>query len=257
MILYFSATGNSKYVAERIAIETEEKTVSMEKLIKDGISELDLSGERRIGMVFPTYFGGLPHPVREFFKKVKIVTGSREEKIQVFFVTTYGGFTGQIGRQLKSVLKENNMEIDLMHSVKMPDTWTPLFNVGDKEENKKILDSSDRKIDEIIKSILKEEKGNYLKNKLPLILSKIIYPMYDNARKTKNLMVNSMCTGCGICEQKCTEGVIKLQENGLPLWTTDKCAMCLRCLHSCPQFSISYKNKTEKNGQYINPRTDI
>lgn len=256
MILYFSATGNSKYVAERIGIETEEEVTSLEKLLKEDSKNLNLKNEKVLGIVCPTYFGGIPHPVEEFLKNITVEFGNGSE-MYVFFVTTYGGFTGYIGKQIKKELTGLSINVDSMHSVKMPDTWTPLFDVSDKEENKKILDDSDKKIDEIIKSIINRERGDFLNNKLPALVSKIIYRFYDKSRNTKNLMVNSMCTGCGICEQKCSEGVIKLQENGMPMWTTDKFAMCLRCLHSCPQFSISYKNKTGKNGQYINPRTDI
>lgn len=36
-------------------------------------------------------------------------------------------------------------------------------------------------------------------------------------------------------------------------WVTERCVMCLRCLHKCPQFAIQYKNMTRKHGQYINP----
>lgn len=35
MIFYFSATGNSKYVAERISEKTDEKTISVVDCIKE------------------------------------------------------------------------------------------------------------------------------------------------------------------------------------------------------------------------------
>lgn len=66
MILYFSATGNSKYVAERIAREFDENAVSMEK--PDGI--IELAGEEMFGIVSAVHWWELPVYVREFLQKM-------------------------------------------------------------------------------------------------------------------------------------------------------------------------------------------
>ena len=58
MILYFSATGNSKYVAEKIADATGDNAVSID----------EYEGSEKIsGIVCPTYSWGVPSVVREFF----------------------------------------------------------------------------------------------------------------------------------------------------------------------------------------------
>lgn len=54
MILYFSATGNGKYIAEQIAEKTDEKCMSIVDCICE--DKYCFSNEKIFGMVVPTYF---------------------------------------------------------------------------------------------------------------------------------------------------------------------------------------------------------
>lgn len=56
MILYFSGTGNCKYVAERIASEVGDTAVSVE----DSDGKIALKKGEIFGTVFPTPFGSYP-----------------------------------------------------------------------------------------------------------------------------------------------------------------------------------------------------
>ena len=53
--------------------------------------------------------------------------------------------------------------------------------------------------------------------------------------------------------QKEMQETAKTETNKLgknPVWTAERCALCLGCLHRCPKFAISYNNKTQSHGQY-------
>ena len=76
--------------------------------------------------------------------------------------------------------------------------------------------------------------------------------MYDNACQTNNFTVASACVGCSLCERQCPCHVIKV-ENGKPVWTKDKCTLCLGCVHRCPVNAIAYTEATKNHGQYFNP----
>ena len=82
MILYFSATGNSKYVAQRIAEFLGEKAVS---ILAD-----DLPDEPIKGLVTPVYALGLPDIVEKFLLENKL-----QKQDYLFFVATYGTTPGQ------------------------------------------------------------------------------------------------------------------------------------------------------------------
>ena len=54
MVVYFSGTGNSKYVAERIAGSLQEKLICMNERIKSGDTGSVKTGENLV-VVVPTY----------------------------------------------------------------------------------------------------------------------------------------------------------------------------------------------------------
>ena len=53
MILYFSATGNSKYCAEFLASRTDDEIVSINDMMKHNVSSLDCKGAERLGIIAP------------------------------------------------------------------------------------------------------------------------------------------------------------------------------------------------------------
>ena len=73
MILYFSATGNGKYIAEQIAEKTDEKCMSIVDCICE--DKYCFSNEKIFGMVVPTYFWRLPRIVENIWEssELKIV----------------------------------------------------------------------------------------------------------------------------------------------------------------------------------------
>ena len=67
MILYFSATGNSRYAAQRLAAALNDRAVS----IIDSDGEIALRRGERLGVVTPTYAWELPEHVRRFLKNAQ------------------------------------------------------------------------------------------------------------------------------------------------------------------------------------------
>ena len=66
MILYFSGTGNSLAIARKIAEALGEQVLSIYDAVK-----ADLSGEKRIGLVFPTYNLDAPIAVTQLIPKIR------------------------------------------------------------------------------------------------------------------------------------------------------------------------------------------
>ena len=67
MILYFSGTGNSKWVASLLAKKLNDKSYDI-CTIDD---EIDLSQEKQIGFVFPVYAWNVPEVMLKYVKKMK------------------------------------------------------------------------------------------------------------------------------------------------------------------------------------------
>ena len=61
------------------------------------------------------------------------------------------------------------------------------------------------------------------------------------------LRVTEDCVGCGICQQVCPSGSIRV-ENGRAVHTPGRCQTCLACIHACPHRAIQL-TVPEKNPQ--------
>lgn len=77
MILYFSATGNGKYISEQIAERTNETCMSIVDCIRE--DKYSFYDEEIIGIVVPTYFWRLPRIVAEYLDK-----SERKLRIYIF-----------------------------------------------------------------------------------------------------------------------------------------------------------------------------
>ena len=253
MIFYFSATGNCKYVATRIANRTNDRMISITDVMKKDIHSFDIKPNENIGIIIPTYGLGLPILVCEFLEKLKLIT---KEKPYLYFVATYGTTPGQTGYFANRILQKNSNSVDAYFGVKMPDNWTPMFDLSNKEKVRKINEKAELEIDAILSKIVKQESGDFMRRKPPLLIAQTYYRNYEKMRRTNNFWLTDTCVGCGICAKNCPINAIDIQ-NRKPVWTVDQCVMCLGCLHQCPKFSIQYGKNTQKHGQYKHPSVSI
>lgn len=94
-------------------------TVSIVDCIRQG--EYSFSDDS-IGIVSPTYFWGLPSIVKEFLEKAAFNTD------YLYFISTYGTTPGASGYAAGQAI--HGRTIDAFYSVRMADTWTPVFDLS-------------------------------------------------------------------------------------------------------------------------------
>lgn len=233
-ILYFSSTGNSLYIAEKIQETMGARIIYIPNYDGDG-SEFD-----KIVIVCPIYSFGLPAHVYGLIPKLT------KDK-PVYFVLNYGGMTGGADYFTYTLCYERGIDIRAVYTVKMPENFTLTFSVPDSYM-KKILKDAPERVEKVALHIKnnnmriprerKTKSAIYLKNK-------------DNWRLLSNdFSINDNCTLCGKCISICPVDNIALSENCVVF--LNKCVACLGCYHRCPNKAICYKNKNKKN-RYINP----
>ena len=71
MILYFSGTGNSKYVAKRIADALGDEIVNLNARIKASDTS-PIETDERLIIVTPTYAWRIPRVVRDWLRKTEL-----------------------------------------------------------------------------------------------------------------------------------------------------------------------------------------
>ena len=245
MIYYFSATGNSRHVANRLAESLNECVTSVLDVL-----DMDIKVDDRMILVYPNYCGGVPSVIREFLQK-NIFQIKKEAKL--ILVITYGNNTGASAAIATKYFRKNTgRSFDAMYSVKMPDNWTPVFDLTNADEVAEINRKADEEIDGIIRKIKMGIYSDHVNDKLGKMME-VVYPgFYKSLSKTSHLHVEDSCIGCGLCAKSCPVNAIEMK-NGKPAWTKKNCAMCLGCLHRCPKFAIQYDDKTTDHGQYLHP----
>lgn len=246
MILYFSATGNCKYVAERIAEATGDRAVSIETH-----PEVTPANDEPLGIVSPTYFQTLPIIVKEFLTALPCPTVG-----YMFFVGTFGTTTGGLTAMANSIMKKKGRAFDALFDIRMPDTWTPSFDLSDPAKVAETNRKADLEVEELIGQIKSHVTGVHMSFHLPLFVARFGEKLYDKARRTKNLTLTDACIGCGLCAKRCPAQAIEMGEQR-PVWVKERCLLCLRCLHHCPKFAIQYGKNTARHGQYRNPHVKV
>ena len=243
MILYFSGTGNSHYVAKKL-LDDNERLVSIADLIKNDEYDIELSDGEKLGFVFPVYFYTVPTIVRDFLKRANIKNAD-----YVYSVITCGGGTGQSSAVLKKILLSKDIKLSYFKELLMPDNSMLFYQIDTGEKVKERISDADNRLKAIKEDISKKKTA---KTGDSTIISSLFDKMYRLCSKTKKFYVEDTCTGCGLCERKCPTQAIKLKNNK-PVWISETCCKCSACINRCPAKAIQYGKKTKNRNRYVNP----
>lgn len=245
MIFYFSGTGNSKHVAEKIAKSTGERTVFISEDIMKKNEVFEVNEEERIGFVFPVYWYCIPTIMERFIHQLKL-PGYRNQ--YVYAVATYGIAAGNVMDRLSRLLGERQLPLYGKFGVKMVDYYVVGYDIAKEEKRKVTLRRAEVEIDKIITFIERKENTEYLKKGIIAFVTPITGYAYRKTDHVKKFYTTSACNGCEQCVRECPCNVIHMK-NGELVWEGE-CTFCLKCIHGCKQAAIQYGKSTEKRKRY-------
>ncbi len=248
MIFYFSATGNSKYVADRLQERFSGEMVSVSDAMRKKQFVYEAGEGEKIIFVFPVYFWNMPSIVSDFIGKLTL----RGDVSQVCAVITCGGSIGGADRSFMKAVKDRGVPAKAVYSLKMPDNCVNYFNIPNREAQVMQLRNAEKELEEIIDSMKFNFRISYKSRLTGRLWTGICKPVYKNQCKTKKYWVKDNCIGCGLCQTICPSGAIAMEE-GRPVWIKEKCVWCQGCINRCPVEAIQFGKKTEERGRYVHP----
>nr|WP_072537590.1 EFR1 family ferrodoxin [Anaerococcus mediterraneensis] len=245
MILYFSATGNSEYLAKSLANELGDEIVDLFSYIKEGRSGFFVS-DCPFVFVCPTYSWRVPL----FLSKYLLTCGFKGSR-DFYVVMDYGDSFGNAYAYIKKDINKLGLNFKGLYGVKMPENYIMLFDLDSPETNKKII--ADAKID--ISNIAKyiRNKEEFKKRKVGIVgkfQSGVINPIFFSfITKDKKFYATDKCISCGLCDKVCVLNNISY-EDGRPIWK-GTCTHCSACISKCPVGAIEYGKKTQGKDRYL------
>lgn len=243
MILYFTGTGNSKYVAEKIGTIISDEVINLFDRIKNKDYSAFCS-EKPWVVVCPTYGWQIPHILRDYLINVQL-NGNKD----VYFILTCGDSICNAYGYAKKITKQKGMNIKGTGMVCMPENYIAMFSSPDNKTAKEIIDKAYGQIEELA-NIIKTNKdiktninlNGYLKSSL---VNKLFYGLIVGDKK---FYVTDKCISCRLCENLCPLNNIILK-NGKPEWKGN-CTHCMACINHCPKEAIEYGKQSLNQNRY-------
>lgn len=242
MVLYFSGTGNSRYVAKKIAEISDDEIISINQRLKDNNYSPVKSGKPLV-FVGPVYAGRLPRVMEDYIRKAKF-SGT----LRAYFVVTCAQTPWVTVQYVEKLCTEKGFSLLGFNSVVMPQGYIAGGGTQPKEVNDRILKEAESKITAIAEMIRdkqmlpKEQPGKAMMSK---VLNPIMYSMMISA---KGFTATDKCTGCGKCVDRCPLNNVKIK-NCKPSWGKN-CTHCMACIAGCPEEAIEYGKKTQGKPRY-------
>jgi len=245
LTLYFSATGNTEYIARLFSRYMDAKCISIEA---DADFAHEIKNRDTIAFCYPIYGSRVPRNMREFVSEH--MSGLKGKKIIILI--TQMVFSGDGARVFTDMFEDGAIEVIYAEHINMPN------NVGNipvllKASNRGIqrkFKKAEAKIliicDNIKKGIVKKRGFSRFSQFLGSIQGKlwqgsskkIIPGKYSVEHRAKNgVKIHKECTNCGLCTQICPVKNLK-QEQGR-IVTKGNCIVCYRCVNRCPEKAIT------------------
>ena len=236
MVLFFSATGNTEFIARQLALKLGDDCLNLLDRVKRG-DHTPLHSDKPFIICAPVYVCEMPRFLARYLKK-QTFTGSRE----VYFIFTSGGYAGISGQLAKAMVRKKKMKYLGHAEFKMPRNYVandhyPMLPAEQVQE--RILNSC-RHLEEVVADI---QAGRKLKARHIWLFETIITlpfnPVWSRLKyKTDDFYTTDACVGCGKCERLCPLNNISLKDRK-PVWGQE-CTHCMACIANCPTEAIEY-----------------
>lgn len=237
-VIYFSGTGNTKFVAQNIKAELERyrKDVDLINIEKDRINPNDYESLIIGG---PIYVERYPDILLEYVEKYL-----KEFNGNCMLFTTQGAKKESFAFQ-HFINRLPFINVIYCMFIPMPNNfYNFMFEMSSKQEENQLIKESSLLIKKEIKDFFNGKIKVYPKSNFNVTMIDKAYKIFYNYYKsflTKKINIDmNKCNNCKLCENSCPVDCIKIEDNAN---FNKDCILCQRCMSRCPNKAFLYKNK--------------
>ena len=246
MVLYFSATGNTQYIAEAISKRLDDTCINLLERIKQD-DHTPLCSEKPFVICAPVYVCEMPRFLSKYLK-AQPFCGSRE----VYFIFTNGGYCGISGVLAKQLFRKKGMHYRGHAEFKMPRNYvaSDAYDMLPPPETEARIRVAAEQIPAVAATI---RAGGTLTSRHVFLFETLITvpfnPVWSRLKlRAKDFYTTDKCIACGKCVRLCPLNNIALQEQK-PVWS-DHCSHCMACICNCPTEAIEYGTISQSKEKY-------
>jgi ferredoxin len=256
-ILYFSGVGGTRLVAELLGEILSKDGFRGATGIRDPRAVELAQGSDLLVLCYPTYYLKPPPSMREFVETL----GPFDPPRAAYVVTTCELYSENSVRRLALALRKRGILVAGSKVVRAPGSdatcvfpsalvpWLYRFEKGLSE-----------KLRAIAREIRSLADGRGFRESIPppkwytpftQALQVLALNRFDGWRYRMRVRPDR-CTSCGICAKGCDRKAWAMGEGG-PVHVPEKCELCARCIHRCPERAIVLIERLKDNRR-LDPR---
>jgi Pyruvate/2-oxoacid:ferredoxin oxidoreductase delta subunit/flavodoxin len=234
VVFFFSGTGNTWWVADKIQKLLDAKGVNADTVSIDSLTpkKADWWIKTADLVIFgwPVYGSAMPEPMKRFVDSLPAV--EKGKHVHVF--CTQSAFSGDGAWHYHKHFKQKGLIIDSAEHFIMPNSKN-----GSESEGyysavmERCGKRAERHMERLLsgKARIKGKYGGWLG-----ALQRAPFKLYIKGASKQACIDADRCTGCGLCAQLCPENNITLDGKAT---MRDHCALCMRCAAFCPADAIT------------------
>ena len=246
VIFYFSGTGNTWWVADKIEKQLDARNINADIVSIDTVdakkADWWIKTADLVLFGWPVYGSDLPKPMKQFIDRLMVV----EKGKHVHTFCTQMMCSGDGAWLYHKHFEKKGLIIDSAEHFNMPANINLLGGIRVNPRNdkkiKKIMAKCEMQIGQYVEMLMMGKarikgKHSYLLGILQRAPYRIMFRRWQNMPE----LDEARCTGCGLCASLCPVENIKMDM--VPEFL-GHCAQCRRCFAFCPTSAVTVKGRS-------------
>ena len=152
----YTGTGNSLWIARRLALELKEAPLEFMPYLSVGFKGDFKAEADQVGIIFPVHIWGLPIRLIEFINHLQA-----NPETYFFALAVNGGQPAATLLQLQKLISPRKLSLAMGYSIVMPSNYTPWGGPGPTDTQQRLFREAREKVKAIARSVVREGENRW------------------------------------------------------------------------------------------------